>query len=203
MKPTNESNRTSLRMPPSAPRPRPFRITPDHGSECALLRVTIFSIMATNGFPEADVALFQRMYTGSFLVMSNLFGITAACFLARGTPQGAPPSSTVYCLIYDPILKMIRACFRITPDHGSECALLRVTRQHSGPARADPSHSSRGAMPSTRRAVLQTGGSRSEPFAPAWPTFRHTRGCVRPERPLLSLSRAGGAAHRNPRFAYF
>ncbi len=70
----------------------------------------IFSIMAANGFPEADVALFQRMYTGSFLVMSNPFGITAACFLARGTPQGAPPSSTVYCLIYDPILKMIRAC---------------------------------------------------------------------------------------------
>ena len=42
----------------------------------------IFSIMAANGFPEADVALFQRMYTGSFLVMSNPFGITAACFLA-------------------------------------------------------------------------------------------------------------------------
>ena len=72
----------------------------------------IFFIMAANGFPGADVALFQRMYTGSFLVMSNPFGITAACFLARGTPQGAPPSSTVYCLIYDPILKMIRACHR-------------------------------------------------------------------------------------------
>jgi hypothetical protein len=72
----------------------------------------IFFIMAANGFPEADVALFQRMYTDSFLVMSNLFGITAACFLARGTPQGAPPSPTVYCLIYDPILKMIRTCHR-------------------------------------------------------------------------------------------
>ncbi len=46
----------------------------------------MFFIMDANGFPEADVALFRRLYTGSFLVMSNPFGIAAACFMSRGTP---------------------------------------------------------------------------------------------------------------------
>ncbi len=46
------------------------------------------------GFPQADVDLFRRMYNGTFLVMVNVFGTSAACFLSRGVPQGAPPSST-------------------------------------------------------------------------------------------------------------
>ncbi len=52
----------------------------------------IFFIMEANGFPEADVrvALFRQMYTGSFLVISDPFGITAACFLSRGAQQGTP-----------------------------------------------------------------------------------------------------------------
>jgi hypothetical protein len=58
----------------------------------SLNHLAFFSIMEASGFPEAYVALFRRMYTGSVLVMSNPFGITAACFLTRlgGAPQGAP-----------------------------------------------------------------------------------------------------------------
>ncbi len=47
----------------------------------------IFSILEAMGFPAEDVILFRRMYSGSFLVMVNQFGMTAACFLSRGFPQ--------------------------------------------------------------------------------------------------------------------
>ena len=46
----------------------------------------IFHILEAKGFPEADIALFRRMYTGSFLVMSNQFGRSAMCVLSRGVP---------------------------------------------------------------------------------------------------------------------
>ena len=53
----------------------------------------IFHIFAAKGFPEEDIALLQRMYTGSFLVMANRFGISAACVLSRKEPSPARESS--------------------------------------------------------------------------------------------------------------
>jgi hypothetical protein len=34
----------------------------------------IFHVLEAKGFPSEDIALFKRMYTGSFLVMANRFG---------------------------------------------------------------------------------------------------------------------------------
>jgi len=34
----------------------------------------IYHILEAKGFPAADITLFRRLYTGSFLVMSNQFG---------------------------------------------------------------------------------------------------------------------------------
>ena len=38
----------------------------------------IFSVLEAKGFPADDINLFRRMYYGSFLVMVNQFGMTAA-----------------------------------------------------------------------------------------------------------------------------
>ncbi len=45
--------------------------------------------------------MFRQMYSGSFLVMVNQFGMTAACFLSRGFQQGATPSPRVFNLLFD------------------------------------------------------------------------------------------------------
>ena len=78
----------------------------------------IFSILEAMGFPAEDVTLFRRMYSGSFLVMVNQFGMTAACFLSRGFPQGATPSPRVFNLLLIlstslPVLVGAGGCFRV------------------------------------------------------------------------------------------
>jgi hypothetical protein len=72
----------------------------------------IYSMLEIYGFPTADVDLFRRMYYGTFLVMVNVFGNSAACVLSRGVPQGAPPSSSVFTVVFDPVHVIIRACGR-------------------------------------------------------------------------------------------
>ena len=72
----------------------------------------VFFILEAKGFPEEDLAFFRRMYTGSFLVMVNHFGRSAACVLSRGMPQGSPPSPRVFNTTYDPFNAIIRHCRR-------------------------------------------------------------------------------------------
>ncbi len=48
------------------------------------------------------------MYTGSFLVMKNQFGESAACMLSRGAMQGAQPSPRIYSVVFNPIQVFIR-----------------------------------------------------------------------------------------------
>jgi hypothetical protein len=55
----------------------------------------IFSILRLYGFPDADIALMIRLYDHTFLFIGNRFGISAACFLSRGAPQGADPSPVI------------------------------------------------------------------------------------------------------------
>ncbi len=59
------------------------------------------------------------MYTGSFLVMANHFGISAACFLSRGVAQGAQPSPRVFNVAFDPVHAIVRACKRGCTLQGS------------------------------------------------------------------------------------
>jgi len=80
----------------------------------------VFYILEASGFPEADVALFRRMYTGSFLVMVNRFGNSAVCILCRGMPQGAQPSPRIFNKTFDPVHAIVRASKRgcsIHPGH--------------------------------------------------------------------------------------
>jgi hypothetical protein len=72
----------------------------------------ILFILEANGFPVEDINLFRRMYTGSFLVMANLFGKTAVCILWRGVAQGAPPSPRIFNITFDPVHTIVRACKR-------------------------------------------------------------------------------------------
>ena len=44
----------------------------------------IFIVLEAKGFPAAYIDLIRQLYYGSFLSLGNLFGETAACFLARG-----------------------------------------------------------------------------------------------------------------------
>ena len=78
----------------------------------------IFHVMKLCGFPADDVRLFQRLYRRTFLFMGNLFGESAACFLARGVPQGAHPSPLVYVLTFNPIHVIARVCGRGCSMHG-------------------------------------------------------------------------------------
>ena len=68
----------------------------------------MFAILEACGFPEADVDLFRRIYAGSFLVMANRFGISAACVLLRGVMQGAQTSPKLYITVMNPIHVLIR-----------------------------------------------------------------------------------------------
>jgi hypothetical protein len=79
----------------------------------------IFSVLEAKGFPEADIALFRRMYTGSFLVMVNQFGRSATCVLSRGMPQGAPTSPQMFGTVIDPIHSIVRDCRRGCTLQGS------------------------------------------------------------------------------------
>ena len=47
----------------------------------------IFEMLTAYGFPAEDVALFRRMYSGKFLCVGNLFGLTAAWLPARRSSQ--------------------------------------------------------------------------------------------------------------------
>ena len=68
----------------------------------------IFYVLEAKGFPSEDIALFKRMYTGSFLVMANRFGRSAACMLSRGVAQGAQPSPRIFGLTFDPVHSVVR-----------------------------------------------------------------------------------------------
>ncbi len=70
----------------------------------------IFYVLEAKGFPSVDIALFNRMYTGFFLVMANRFGRSAACMLlvSRGVAQGAPPSPRIFGLTFDPVHSAVR-----------------------------------------------------------------------------------------------
>ncbi len=63
----------------------------------------MFAILEAGDFPKADVDMFRRTYAGSFLVMANKFGISAACVLFRGIMQGAEPSPKSYITVMNPI----------------------------------------------------------------------------------------------------
>jgi hypothetical protein len=78
--------------------------SPNHSS--------IFFILRAKGFHEADIALFSQLYKGSFLVMVNTFGSSAACFLMRGFHQGAQPSPRAFNLLVDPLHAILRWCQR-------------------------------------------------------------------------------------------
>ena len=73
---------------------------------------THLGILRANGFHEADIALFSQLYRGSFLVMVNTFGSSAACFLMRGFHQGAQPSPRAFNLLVDPLHAILRWCQR-------------------------------------------------------------------------------------------
>jgi hypothetical protein len=68
----------------------------------------IFYVLETKGFPSEDIALFKRMYTGSFFVLANRFGRSAACMLCRGVAHGAPPSPRIFGLTFDPVHSAVR-----------------------------------------------------------------------------------------------
>jgi hypothetical protein len=72
----------------------------------------IFLVLETYGFPAEDINLLRRMYSQSFLVVSNSFGDTAVLYLLRGFFQGAPSSPIMFILTFDPFHKMIRASGR-------------------------------------------------------------------------------------------
>ena len=78
----------------------------------------IFHVMKLCGFPADDIRLFQRLYKRTFLFMGNLFGESAACFLARGVPQGSHPSPLVYVLTFNPIHVIARICGKGCSMHG-------------------------------------------------------------------------------------
>lgn len=72
----------------------------------------LFRILELCGYPAADIALFQHMYNGTFLFLGNSFGNSAACYLARGAPQGAAPSTLVFNQAFNPVHVIARLCGR-------------------------------------------------------------------------------------------
>ena len=72
----------------------------------------LFRIMELCGYPAADIALFQHMYKGTFLFLGNPFGDSAACYLTRGAPQGAAPSTLVFNQAFNPVHIIARLCGR-------------------------------------------------------------------------------------------
>ena len=81
----------------------------------------MLEVLRACGYPEQDVELFRRMYAGTFLTVTNQFGISAACFLLRGVLQGAPTSPNVFNVAFNPIHVLVQACKRgCAPLAGSE-----------------------------------------------------------------------------------
>jgi hypothetical protein len=74
----------------------------------AINHIAIFHVLEAKGFPSEEIALFKKMYTGSFLVMANRFGRSAACMLSRGVAQGAPPSPRIFGSTCDPVHSVVR-----------------------------------------------------------------------------------------------
>jgi len=81
----------------------------------------MLEVLRACGYPEQDVELFRRMYAGTFLTVTNQFGLSAACFLLRGVLQGAPTSPNVFNVAFNPIHVLVQACKRgCAPLAGSE-----------------------------------------------------------------------------------
>jgi hypothetical protein len=80
----------------------------------------IFDILRLCGFPDEDIELFVRLYEHTFLFMGNRFGNSAACFLARGVPQGAHPSPFIFIIVFNLIHVIARVCGRGCSAHGQE-----------------------------------------------------------------------------------
>jgi hypothetical protein len=64
------------------------------------------------GYPAADIAVFRDMYKGTFLILGNPFGDSAACYLTRGAPQGAAPSTLDFNPAFNPVHIIVRLCRR-------------------------------------------------------------------------------------------
>ena len=54
---------------------------------------SVYFVLLAKGFLEEDIALFAQLYNGSFLVLVNVFGHSAACYLKLGMLQAAQPAS--------------------------------------------------------------------------------------------------------------
>ena len=80
----------------------------------------IFHILRLCGFPDDDIKLFIRLYERAFLFIGNRFGNSAACFLARGVPQGAHPSPFIFIIVFNLIHVIARVCGRGCSAHGQE-----------------------------------------------------------------------------------
>ncbi len=88
----------------------------------------IFYVLEAKGFPSEDIVLFKRMYTGSFLVMANRFGVfgrSAACMLSRGVAQSAPPCPRIFGLTFDPVHSAVQESRR-------GCTLLQGAIEPTG-----------------------------------------------------------------------
>ena len=59
-----------------------------------------------------------KLYDHTFLFIGNRFGISAACFLSRGAPQGADTSPIVSNVAFNMIHVVARACARGCTAHG-------------------------------------------------------------------------------------
>jgi hypothetical protein len=83
---------------------------------CAVLVATPVRLTS-----REDVELFRQMYAGTFLTVTNQFGLSAACFLFQGVLLGAPTSPNVFNVVFNPIYVLVQACKRgYAPLAGSE-----------------------------------------------------------------------------------
>ena len=98
-------------------------------------RRALFSIMEFCGYPAADIALSQHMYTGTFLFLGNPFGDSAACYLTRGAPHGAAPSTLVFNQAFNPV----HVDSTMTPHN---CSPVRTRQSYLRPDSRSPAGSS-------------------------------------------------------------
>ncbi len=96
---------------------------------------------------------FRQMYAGSFLVMVNQFGTTAACFMGRGFQQGATLSPWVFYLFFDLVDTIARAGGRGWMLQGSS-----TLSSSSGPADDTAIHTKgQDAIPAKTIMVQEVG----------------------------------------------
>ena len=69
----------------------------------------VYRTMEAYGVPGQDIALMQRMDTGSWYSVSNPFGETAACDLSTGMKQGCPMSPPKFSTGIDPLHHLVSA----------------------------------------------------------------------------------------------